>query len=63
MSFLSKSYQIVLDIAVDTPGHRKEVVNGFIAVQKQYLATCLRINITPEVDNIYIKRMCIDAMT
>ena len=35
MSYLSKPYQIVLDRAVDTPGHRKYVVDGFNAVQKQ----------------------------
>ena len=29
MSFLSKSHQIVLDGAVDTPGHGKYVVDGF----------------------------------
>ena len=34
MSYLSTSYQIVLDIAVDTPGHGKDVVDGFNAVQK-----------------------------
>ena len=39
MYFLSKSYQIVLDIAVDTPGHRKDVVDGFNTVQKLYLAS------------------------
>ena len=39
MYFLSKSYQIVLDRYVDTPGHGKYVMDGFNAVQKQYLAT------------------------
>ena len=34
--FLSKSYQFVLDKAVDTPGHGKDVVDGFNADQKQY---------------------------
>ena len=29
MSFLSKSYQIVLDRAVDTPGHGKDVMESF----------------------------------
>ena len=29
MYFLSKSYQIVLDRYVDTPGHGKDVVDGF----------------------------------
>ena len=61
--FLSKSYQIVLDIAVDTPGHGKDVVDGFSAVQKRYLATCLRIRSMPEVDKIDSKRMRVDAMT
>ena len=61
--FLSKSYQIVLDRAVDTPGHGKYVADGFNAVQKQYLATCLRMHIMPEVEKIDIKRMRVDAMT
>ena len=34
MFFLSKSYQIVLDRAVDTPIHGKDVEDGFDAVQK-----------------------------
>ena len=34
MSFLSKSYQIVLDISVDTAGHGKYVVDNFNAVNK-----------------------------
>ena len=59
ISYLSKSYQIVLDRAVDTPGHVKDVVDGFNAVQKQYLATCLRICSTPEKDKIYSKRICV----
>ena len=35
MSYLSTSYQIVLDRAVDTPGNGKDVVDGFNAVQKR----------------------------
>ena len=50
--FLQKSYQIVLDRAVDTPGHEKDVVNGFNVVQKGLLATCLRMSSMPEIDNI-----------
>ena len=52
MSYLSKSYQIVLDGAVDTPGHEKDVVNGFNVVQKGLLATCLRMSSMPEIDNM-----------
>ena len=63
MYFLSKSYQIVLDGAVDTPGHVKYVVYGFNAFQKLYLATCLIILSTPEVDNIDSKLLRVDAMT
>ena len=63
MSFLSKSYKIVLGIAVDTIGHGKDVVDGFNAVQKWYLATCLRMNSTPEVDKIDSKRMNVNSMT
>ena len=35
MSYLSKSYQIVLDRYVDTPSHGKDVVDGFNDVQKR----------------------------
>ena len=60
--FLSESYQIVLDRAVDIPGHGKYVVDGFNDVHKRYLATCLRMCSTPEVSNIDSKRMHVDAM-
>ena len=63
MSYVSTSYQIVLDRAVDTPGHGQYVVNGFNAVQKRYLATFLRMRITPEKDKIDSKCMCVEAMT
>ena len=61
--FLSKSYQIVLDRAVDTLGHGKYVVDGFNAVQKRYLGTSLRIFSMPEVDIIDSKCMRVDAVT
>ena len=35
MSFLSESYQIVIDRAVDTQGHGKDVADGFNAFQKR----------------------------
>ena len=57
------SYQIVLSRDVDTSSHGKDVVDGFHAVQKRYLATCLIIRSTPEKDKIDSKRMCVDAMT
>ena len=57
MSYLSTSYQIVLDRAIDTPGHGKEIVHGFNAVQKQYLATCLIMRSIPENDKIDSMRM------
>ena len=63
MYFLSESYQIVLDISVDTPGHRKYVVDSFNDVKKQYLAPCLRMCSTPEVEYIDSKCMSVDAMT
>ena len=63
MSYLSTSYQIVIDRAVDTPGHGKYVVDGFNAIQKRYLATCLRMRSTPEKDKIDSKRMRVEAMT
>ena len=63
MSYLSTSYQIFLDRDVDTPGHGKDGVDGFNAVQKRYLATCLRMRSTPEKHKIYSKRMRVEAMT
>ena len=38
-------------------------MDGFNAIQKRYLATCLRIRSTPEKDNIDSKRMRVEAMT
>ena len=38
-------------------------MDGFNAVQKRYLATCLRMRSTPEKDNIGSKRMRVEAMT
>ena len=38
-------------------------MDGFNAVQKQYLATCLLMRNTPEVDNIYNTCMHVDDMT
>ena len=63
MPYLSTSYQIVLDRAVDTSGHGKYVVDGFNVVQKQYLATCLRMRSTPEKYKIDSKRMRVESMT
>ena len=63
MSFLSKSYQNFLDRDFDTQGHGKDVVDGFNAVKKRNLATCLRMLSTPEVDKIDSKRMRIDSIT
>ena len=63
MSYLSTSYQIVLDRDVDTPGHGKDVVDGFNAVQKRYLASCLRMRSTREKHKIDSKRMRVEAMT
>ena len=37
-----------LDRDVDTPGHGKDVVDGFNAVHKRYLVTFLRMCSTPE---------------
>ena len=63
MSYLSTSYQIILNRAVDTPGHGKDVVGGFNAVHKRYLATCLRMRSNPEKDKIDSKCMRVEAMT
>ena len=62
ISFLSNSYQIVLGISVDTPGHGKYVADGFNTVQKRYLSTFLRMRSTPEVEKIDSKRMHVDAI-
>ena len=63
MSYLSQSYQIVLDRAVFTPGHAKDVVDGFNAVQKRYLATFFWMRSTPEKDRIESKSMRVEALT
>ena len=61
--FYIKIYKIVLDTAVDTPGHGKDVVDGFNDPQKRYVDTCLRMRSTPEVDSIDSKRTHVDTMT
>ena len=38
-------------------------MDGFNYVQRQYLATCLRMRNTPEVDKIDSKRIRVDEMT
>ena len=38
-------------------------MDGFNDVYKLYLATCLRMCSTPEVENIDSKHMRVDAMT
>ena len=38
-------------------------MDGFNALQKRYLDTCLRMHSKPEVKNINSKRLCVDAMT
>ena len=63
MSYLSTSFKIVIDRYIDTPGHGKDVVDGFNAVHKRYLATCLRMRSTSEKDKIDSKRMLVEAMT
>ena len=63
MSYLSTSYQKFLYRAVDTPGHGKDIMDCFIAVQKRYLATCLRMRSTPEKDKIDSNHMRVEAMT
>ena len=37
-------------------------MDGFNAIQKRYLATCLRMRSTPEKHKIDIKRMRVEAM-
>ena len=63
MSYLSTSYQTVLDRAVGTQFHGKDLVDGFNAFQKLYLATCLRMRSTPLKDKVDSKRMYVEAMT
>ena len=62
LDFDKKTSDIVLDRAVDTPGHVKDVVDGFNAVQKRYLATCLRMRSNPEKHKIDSKRMRVEAI-
>eukprot|EP00978_Attheya_sp_CCMP212_P009286 scaffold21956_cov70-Attheya_sp.AAC.2 len=65
LSVVSVKFQIVIDRAVDTPGHGKDVVDGFNAVQKRFLTTCLRKTNMPEVHDTVNDddRMLIHSMT
>ena len=57
-----KNISKFLDRDVDTPLHRKDEMDGFNAVQKWYLLTCLRMCSTMEVEKIDSKGMRVDAM-
>ena len=61
--FSIKLYQFFIGRDADIPGHGKDVVDGFNAVQKRYLATFLRICSTPKVDKIDSKSIHVDAIT
>ena len=37
MSVMSQTYSIIIDRGISAPGHRKEVVDGFNAVDKRYI--------------------------
>ena len=37
MSVMSQTYSIIIDRGVSAPGHGKEVVDGFNAVDKRYI--------------------------
>ena len=63
ISCLSQSYQIVLDVAIDTPVHGKDVMDGFNSFQKRYWANCLIRSSTLEKYKIDSKRMRVEAMT
>jgi len=63
LSFLSSTFVIDIDRGIDTPGHGKDVVDGFNAVQKRYLKSCLRSRATPEVHDSSSKQMRVNAMT
>ena len=45
MSYFSTLYQKKIDRAVDTPSHGKDVVDGFNAGQKRYLAPCAHMRL------------------
>ena len=45
------------------PVHEQDIVDGFNAIQKRLLPTCLRIRSTPKLDKIGSKSMCVHAMT
>ena len=61
--FSIKSYHFFHDRAVDTLDNGKYVVDGFNAVQKRYLDSCLRMRSTLEVGKIGSKRTYVDGMT
>ena len=37
MSVISQTYSLIIDLGISAPGHRKEVVDGLIAVDKLYI--------------------------
>jgi hypothetical protein len=63
LSYLSVTYSISIDRAIDAPGHGKDVVDGLNATLKRFLGTCLRMTNMPEVHRGDGKRMNIHSMT
>ena len=61
--FFIKILYIFFNISVDKPGHGKDVLDGFNAIQKQYLATCLRIHSTSLKFFFDSNRIRVDAKT
>jgi len=51
LSVISAGRRIIIDRAIDAPGHGKGVVDGLNAIDKGYLGKCLCLTSTPELHN------------
>eukprot|EP00978_Attheya_sp_CCMP212_P005343 scaffold11944_cov31-Attheya_sp.AAC.2 len=61
LSVIAAGRRIVIDRAIDAPGHGKGVVDGLNAIDKGYLGKCSWLTSTPEVHNDE-RRMNIHSM-
>ena len=61
LSVIAAGRRIIIDRAIDAPGHGKGVVDGMNAIDKGYLGKCLCLTSTPEVHNDE-RRMNIHSM-
>jgi hypothetical protein len=62
LSYLAFKFKIVIDRAIGAPGHGKGRIDGINATDKQYLATRMCLNGTPEANDGEKRRMAAESI-